>query len=140
MTLKPSLTKHLLEDFKKLYKYYKNTRFVKFFKTGPFLHMVFRIGKELTDVKTFKWQIQGATLKYIDNRSDHEFKFPEQYDFKWIKTTRDNYRQGQFPHVSIVDKVFVEAVGGDLTIKVEDNTDDGSGIYEEPVEHKDPDA
>jgi len=32
--------------------------------------------------------------------------------------------------------VFVETVGGDLTIKVEDNTEDGEGIYSEPVEDK----
>jgi hypothetical protein len=32
---------------------------------------------------------------------------------------------GRHPHVSIEDKVFVETVGGDLTIKIEDNTDDG---------------
>ena len=55
--------KEFVADFKKLYKYYKNTQFVKFFKVGPYLHMVFRIGKELTDVKTFKWQIQGSQLK-----------------------------------------------------------------------------
>ncbi|TRX50664.1 AAA family ATPase [Fulvivirga sp. M361] len=125
------------EDFKKLYKYYKNTHFVKFFKNGVDLHMVFRIGKDVTDVKTFKWKIIGDKLKYIDNRSDHEFKFPEQHDFKWKKTTRDNFRQGTFSHVSIEDKVFVETTGGDLTIKVEDNTDDGKGIYSEPVDHKD---
>jgi hypothetical protein len=31
----------------------------------------------------------------------------------------------------------VECVGGDLTIKVEDNTATGEGIYSEPVEQKD---
>ena len=35
--------------------------------------------------------------------------------------------------MSIEDKVFVECVGGDLTIKVEDNTDTGEGIYAEEV-------
>ncbi len=129
--------KSFIEDFKKLYKYYKNTRFVKFFRKGVDLHMVFRIGKDVTDVKTFKWQVVGDHLKYIDNRSDHEFRFPEQHDFTWVKTNRDNFRQGRFPHVSIEDRVFVETTGGDLTIKVEDNTDDGQGIYSEPVDHKD---
>ena len=46
------------------------------------------------------------------------------------------HRYGQHPHVSILDKVFVETVGGDLTIKIEDNTDDGS-IYNEAVEFQD---
>ena len=31
----------------------------------------------------------------------------------------------------------METVGGDLTVKVEDNTDDGLGIYREPVEDAD---
>ncbi|MGD1960106.1 MAG: DNA repair ATPase [Fulvivirga sp.] len=129
--------KSFMDDFQKLYKYYKNTHFVKFFKRGVDLHMVFRIGKDVTDVKTFKWQISGNGLKYIDNRSDHEFMFPEQYDFSWTKTTRDDFRSGNFPHISIKDKVFVETVGGDLTVKIEDNTDNGRGIYSEPVDHKD---
>ena len=33
------------EDFKNLYKYYKQTEFVKFARVGTFLYMVFRIGK-----------------------------------------------------------------------------------------------
>ena len=47
------------------------------------------------------------------------------------------HRYGDHPHVSIEDIVFVETVGGDLTIKVEDNTGDGRGIYAEPVDEKD---
>jgi len=41
---------------------------------------------------------------------------------------------GKHPHVNIADKVFVEAIGGDLTVKIEDNTEDGLGIYSEPVD------
>ena len=41
---------------------------------------------------------------------------------------------GRHPHVSILDEAFVDTVGGDLTIKVEDNTEDGLGIYREPVQ------
>ncbi|MCR9250126.1 MAG: DNA repair ATPase [bacterium] len=123
-------------DFKQLYKYYKDTVFVKFAKIGPHLHMVFRIGKEVTDIKTFKWQINGDKLKYIDNRSAHEFIFPEQHQFRWKRTSREHHREGKHPHISVEDQVFVETVGGDLTIKIEDNTDDGKGIYREPVEHQ----
>src|SRR5690606_15734069 len=45
--------------------------------------------------------------------------------------------QGRHPHVSIEDRLFVETVGGDLTIKVENNTDSGLGIYREDVDNKD---
>jgi hypothetical protein len=41
------------------------------------------------------------------------------------------------PHIAIADRVFVECVGGDLTIKVENNTESGEGIYSEPVENPD---
>ena len=125
------------EDFKKLYKYYKNTQFVKFAVIGTHLFMVFRVGKGVNDIKTFKWLVKDGTLTYLDNRSDHEFVFPNQHDFTWKRTVREAQRKGKYPHISIEDKVFVETIHGDLTIKVEDNTDSGQGIYSEPVEDKD---
>ena len=124
-------------DFSDLYKYYKNTVFAKFAVIGPHLFMKFHVGKGIHDFKTFKWLIQGNTLKYIDNRSDHEFRYPPQHDFEWQRTTRDSFRSGKHPHISIEDRLFVETIGGDLTIKVEDNTDEGSGIYTELVDNKD---
>ncbi|MCR5886609.1 DNA repair ATPase [Hymenobacter sp. J193] len=126
-----------LEEFRNLYRYYKNTQFVKFAVIGVHLFMVFRVGKSASDVKTFKWLIQGDTLSYIDNRSDHEYTFPPQHEFQWKRATRDMQRGGKHPHISIEDKVFVETVGGDLTIKVEDNTASGHGILSEPVDNKD---
>ncbi len=129
--------KHFEADFHKLYKYYKKTRFIKFALMGPFLHMVFRVGKEVSDIKTFKWEIKGQQLNYVDNRSDHEFRYPSQHEFEWKRTTRDDYRNGTFPHISIEDKVFVETIKGTLTIKVEDNTDIGKGIFEEAVDEAD---
>ncbi|GAB3290488.1 DNA repair ATPase [Hymenobacter tenuis] len=126
-----------LEEFRNLYRYYKNTQFVKFAVIGHHLFMVFRVGKSASDVKTFKWLIQGEALAYIDNRSDHEYTFPPQHEFQWKRATRDMQRGGKHPHISIEDKVFVETVGGDLTIKVEDNTSTGQGILSEPVDDKD---
>ncbi len=126
-----------IEDFHKLYTYYKKTRFVKFAVINNSLFMVFNVGKNIDDVKTFKWQINGQSLTYKDNRSDHEYKFPIQHEFNWKKTNRDYHRDGDFPHVSIEDQLFVETINGELTIKVEDNTDEGKGIYHEKVENED---
>ncbi|WP_196895015.1 DNA repair ATPase [Aureivirga marina] len=123
-------------DFQNLYKYYRDTQFVKFAKIGQYLHMVFRFGTREEDIKTFKWLIKEETLQYVDNRSEHEFRFPHQHEFRWKQTTRENFCEGEHPHISIEDIVFVETVGGDLTIKVEDNTKDGKGIYNEPVKHQ----
>src|SRR5690606_17468629 len=85
------------------------------------------------DVKTFKWLIKDQTLIYQDNRSDHEYRFTRQHDFNWTEANRDMHKYGKHPHVSILDKVFVETVGGTLTIKIEDNTATGKGIYDEEV-------
>ncbi len=124
-------------DFRQLYKYYKGTRFAKFQQIGAFLYFVFQIGDDPKNIKSFKWLWDGQTLRYVDNRSDHEVKFPPQHEFQWKRTHRDLHRSGRHPHISIEDRVFVETVGGDLTIKIEDNTEDGVGIYSEPVDDRD---
>ena len=125
------------QDFFQLYKYYKDTHFKKFHVSGPHLYMVFQVGKSAGDIKSFKFLIDGDSLVYIDNRSDHEVVYPPQHDFKWVRTHRDLHRGGLHPHISIEDRVWVETVGGDLTIKIEDNTEDGEGIYSEPVDEAD---
>lgn len=124
-------------DFKNLYKYYRNTIFSKFAVIGNYLYMVFRLSESVTDIKTFKWLIKDEGLQYVDNRSDHEYKLPSQHEFNWQEVSRDQHRQGVHAHVSILDRVFVETIGGDLTIKIEDNTNDGKGIFSEEVEHRD---
>jgi hypothetical protein len=124
-------------DFKNLYKYYRNTFFTKFLLTEQYLYMVFQIGEEISDIKAFKWLVKNKQITYIDNRSDHEYKFPNQHEFNWQEVNYDNFRKGAHPHVSILDKVFVETIGGDLTIKIEDNSQSGLGIYAEPVDNKD---
>lgn len=124
-------------DFQELYRYYKQTTFARFFVQGPVVYFVFQVGKTSADIKAFKWAIEGDKLRYVDARSDQEVRFPDQYAFRWLRTTRDQHRSGPHPHISIADMVFVECVGGDLTIKVEDNTEDGSGIYSEPVVNPD---
>ncbi|MFD2827484.1 DNA repair ATPase [Leeuwenhoekiella polynyae] len=124
-------------DFSNLYKYYRNTIFSRFAIIGNYLHMVFQLSESVTDIKTFKWLIKEHELEYVDNRSDHEYRFPPQHEFKWLPVTRDMHRYGVHSHVSILDRVFVETIGGDLTIKIEDNTEDGKGILSEPVEQYD---
>jgi len=126
------------EDFVTLFRYYRDTIFVKFMIIGPHLHMKMRIGKEQDDIKTFKWKLVGdGTLEYVGNRSEHECRYPELVEFKWQRAHRDMHRAGEHPHISVEDRVFVETTGGDLTIKIEDNTASGQGIYSEPVEDTD---
>lgn len=126
-----------VSDFRQVYRYYRNTRFLRFHAAPPHLYFLFQTGKSLSDVKAFKWTVRDGSLEYVDNRSEHDLKLPPQHDFLWTRTHRDLHRPGRHPHISIEDTLFVETVGGDLTIKIEDNTDDGAGIYREAVEDPD---
>jgi len=127
-----------VNDFDELYRYYKDTRIVELTINNGKLLAGFQIGERLDDIRVFSWSISpdGKTVKYIDNRGERDIQLPPAFDFEWIPATRENAVHGRHPHLNILDKVFVETVGGDLTIKIENNTEDGLGIYRETVEDK----
>jgi len=123
-------------DFSELYRYYKQTQLVELTVKNGKLLAGFQIGERLEDIRVFRWSISadGNKIEYIDNRGERDIQLPPAFDFEWQETTRDDAVNGRHPHVNILDTVFVETINGDLTIKVEDNTDDGLGIYREEVE------
>lgn len=128
-----------LTDFKRLYNVYERTTFSKFSLIEGNLYMVFRTGSGAGDFGVFKWAYQGGELRYLDGRAEAEYRkvgFPPTFEFKWRTPDRESFRYGDHPHVSIEDRVFVECIGGDLTIKVEDNTATGEGVYSEPVDDR----
>nr|WP_246540512.1 DNA repair ATPase [sulfur-oxidizing endosymbiont of Gigantopelta aegis] len=125
------------KEFFELYSYYKSTHLLKLRKTHNRLLAFFQIGEKLEDTRVFRWSIESnGELKYIDARGERELKSPPRYDFAWQETTRDNHISGRHPHISILDEIFIETIGGHLTIKVENNTEDGLGIYQEKVDDK----
>ena len=67
-------------------------------------------------------------------RAASDIALPPPFDFEWTRATRDLAVNGRHSHLNILDTLFVETTGGDLTIKVENNTETGQGIYSEPVE------
>ena len=104
------------EDFHNLYKYYRNTVFTRFIRQGPLLFLVFQIGKSVKDIKAFKFRVTPEEkLEYIDARSEGEIQTVPQHEFQWQRSHRDMQRNGEHPHVSILDRVFVETLGGSLT-------------------------
>jgi hypothetical protein len=126
-----------VRDFQELYRYYKGTRLVQLRRPESRLLLVFQVGESIRDVKVFRFAVDpSGTATYIDNAGERENVYPPSHDFEWTPTGREQFVRGQHPHVNILDEVFVECVGGDLTVKVENNTEDGQGIYSEPVEDK----
>lgn len=123
------------KEFEELYQYYKDAKLFAVRRPEGKMLAVFRVGDKLDDIKAFRWAVSpDGEAQYIDNRGERDHVFPPRYDFEWIATTRDDHVRGRHPHVNILNEVFVETVGGDLTVKVEDNTEDGLGIYREDVE------
>lgn len=127
-----------VNEFKNLYRYYRETTFVRFAvePNSPFFYMVFQLSSSKTDIKLFQWEIRDSKLRYVNEPGQKRYNQPPQHEFEWKSVSREMQRMGEHPHYNILDRVFVETVGGDLTIKVEDNTADGKGIYSETVQHK----
>ncbi|MEM7158097.1 MAG: DNA repair ATPase [Myxococcota bacterium] len=123
------------EHFLELYRFYKDARLVQLSRSETKLLAVWQIGGELTDVRVARWTLSPDDVAtYVDNRGERDYEFPPQHDFEWTQLTREDQISGEYPHISIRDRVFVETTGGDLTVKVENNTATGKGIYSEPVE------
>jgi len=125
-----------LNDFKELYRYYKHAKLMQLTVAHGKLLAEFQTGERRADIRVFRWSISsdGKDVKYIDNRGERDIELPPAFDFEWVETGREHFVNGRFPHVNILDTVFVETIKGDLTVKIENNTEDGLGIYREPVD------
>jgi hypothetical protein len=122
-------------DFAELYRYYRQAKLMQLRRVGALLLAVFQTGPRADDLRVLRWRMAvDGTVSYVDNRGERDHVFPPQHDFEWTETTRDQHVLGRHPHITIEDAVFVETVGGTLTVKVENNTEDGEGIYSEPVD------
>lgn len=128
-----------LRELSELYRYYQNARLIQLRVTETdYLLAVFQIGDTVEDVRVFHWALRpNGSVKYLGNRGERHHVFPPSHDFDWNTITRDDFVGGRTPHANIDDALFVETVGGDLTIKVEDNTESGESVYSEPVDHAD---
>lgn len=125
------------KDFAELYVYYKESRLIQIKIQNQVLFAVFQIGRKLSDIRVFQWALDNdGGAKYIDNRGERVIKPSPSHDFEWTKTSHDQHVSGTHAHISVLDKVFVETIKGNLTLKVENNTEDGLGIYQEPVDDK----
>jgi hypothetical protein len=126
------------KDFTEVFQYYKEARLIHLRRTDRQMLAAFQTGSRLSDLRVLRWGLTGhgaaEAPRYVDNRGERDYVFPASHDFAWTRTNREQHVQGAHPHINIADEIFVECVGGDLTIKVEDNTSIGTGIFAEPVD------
>ena len=124
-----------IRDFTELYAYYKDARLLQLIVRDGKLLAAFQIGLNANDVRVFRWSLASSgEIGYIDARGERDIALPPPFDFEWIRATKSLEVSGRFPHLNILDTLFVETTGGDLTLKVENNTETGAGIYSESVE------
>lgn len=142
--LKPSEAGGFLEDrrftkdFGELTRYYKDSKLLRLWRTDGRLLAVMQTGQALRDVKVFRFAVDAeGRATYLDMNGEPELPKLPTHDFEWTRLGREHVVQGRHPHVNVFDEIFVETTGGDLTVKVENNTETGQGIFSEPVEEKD---
>jgi hypothetical protein len=118
-----------------LYRYYRAARLLQLRHVDGRLLAVFQTGEKADDIRVLRWALSAdGRASFLDARGERDHVFPSSHDFEWHETTREDHVHGRHPHVSLEGEVFVETVGGTLTVKIEDNTETGEGIYAEPVD------
>ncbi|GAB2958446.1 hypothetical protein GCM10023080_017770 [Streptomyces pseudoechinosporeus] len=124
-----------VREFAALYRYYRQAHLLQLRRTDGKLLAVFQTGEKAEDIRVLRWALSDdGRATFLDARGERDHVFPPSHDFEWTGATREDHVLGRHPHVSVQGEVFVETVGGTLTVKVEDNTETGEGIYVEPVD------
>ncbi|MEU0852896.1 DNA repair ATPase [Streptomyces flaveolus] len=123
-----------VREFAALYRYYREATLLRLRRVDGRLLAVFRTGEKADDIRVLRWALtDDGQASFLDARGDRDHVMPPAHDFTWTVATREDHVLGRHPHVSVGDEVFVAAVGGALTVKVENDTETARGIHSEPV-------
>ncbi|MGW3103071.1 DNA repair ATPase [Streptomyces sp. NPDC001100] len=125
-----------VREFTTLHRYYRQARLLRLRHVDGKLLAVFRTGEKADDIRVLRWTLtdDGRAAAFLDAHGERDHVFPPPYDFDWTGTGREDLVPGRHPHVRIQDGLYVDTLGGTLTVKAEDNTETGEGIYSEPVD------
>ncbi|MFE0437398.1 DNA repair ATPase [Streptomyces nigra] len=124
-----------VREFGALHRYYRQARLLRLRLVEGRLLAVFQTGETADDIRVLRWAVtHGGEVSFLDARGDRDHVAPPAHDFTWTPATREDHRLGRHPHVSVGDELFVATVGGTLTVKTEDDTETGQGVYAEPVD------
>ncbi|MFF4163956.1 DNA repair ATPase [Streptomyces sp. NPDC001741] len=133
----PLADEAFVREFAGLHRYFRDARLLRLRKANGRLIAVFRTGDGAEDVRVLRWALHpdGTPGEFLDARGERDHVFPPTHDFDWTPAGRDAHRPGRHPHISVAGgALFVDTLGGTLTVKTEDDTESPDGIYEEPVD------
>ncbi|MFF0079252.1 DNA repair ATPase [Streptomyces canus] len=124
-----------VREFAALYRYYRQAHLLQLRRVDGKLLAVFQTGEKSDDIRVLRWAVtEDGRATFLDARGDRDHVFPPSHDFAWTQTSREDHVLGRHPHVSVEGEVFVDTLGGALTVKTEDDTEAAEGIYSEPVD------
>ncbi|MEV6884855.1 DNA repair ATPase [Streptomyces sp. NPDC051135] len=124
-----------VREFTDLHRYYRQARLLRLRPVDGRLLAVFRTGEKADDIRALRWELtDDGRAAFLDARGERDDVFPAPYDFEWTGATREDHVLGRHPHVSVRGEFWVSAVGGTLTVKLEDDTETAGGIWSEPVD------
>ncbi|WP_030871303.1 DNA repair ATPase [Streptomyces violaceoruber] len=124
-----------VREFADLHRYYRQARLLRLRPVGGRLLTVFRTGEKAADIRVLRWELtEDGRAAFLDARGERDDVFPPSHDFEWTAATREDHVLGRHPHVSVRGEFHVSAVGGALTVKLEDDTETAGGVYSEPVD------
>ncbi|UQA92440.1 DNA repair ATPase [Streptomyces halobius] len=122
-------------EFTALFRYYREARLLQLRHIDGKLLAVFQTGEKTEDIRVLRWALSDdGRAEFLDARGDRDHVFPASHGFAWTPATRDDHVLGRHPHISVGGEIFVDTLGGTLTVKLEDNTETGDGMYAEPVD------
>ncbi|MEU3206806.1 DNA repair ATPase [Streptomyces cyaneofuscatus] len=125
-------------EFSSLHRYFRDARLLRLRRVNGKLLAVFRTGENAEDIRVLRWSLgaDGSAGAFLDAQGERDHVFPASHDFEWTVAGRDAHVPGRHPHIAIGKGggLFVDTLGGTLTVKVTDDTESPDGIYEEPVD------
>ncbi|OKJ22620.1 DNA repair ATPase [Streptomyces sp. CB00316] len=125
-------------EFASLHRYFRDARLLRLRRVNGKLLAVFRTGADSEDIRVLRWALgaDGSPGAFLDAQGERDHVFPPSHDFEWTVAGREAHVPGRHPHIAIGKGggLFVDTLGGTLTVKVTDDTESPDGIYEEPVD------
>ncbi|CAH7167242.1 conserved hypothetical protein [Vibrio chagasii] len=124
-----------LVEFERNTRHNRNIRLRQLFVENGTLFIIVSTDSDGKNFAHYTFKDSGAGFEF-EQYNVHKPSRNVGPSHEWVSTTKDDIINGAHSHISVANKVFVETIGGDLTIKTNNDTEDSKGIYSEDVEKK----
>ncbi|MER7952276.1 DNA repair ATPase [Streptomyces sp. NPDC096079] len=124
-----------VREFSALHRYYRRARLLRLRRTEGRLLAVFRTGDQGEDLRVLRWSVgPSGETRFLDARGERDHVLPASDDLGWVETSREDHVTGRHPRVSLGGRLYVSTVGGTLTVRTDDDTEEAGAVHTEPVD------